>query len=62
MSAPDELAARARALGIKPELLRAAEQRQADRHARRASLDTGTAAERVVKAAHFPNDVPKGRR
>lgn len=56
------LAERAREIGVRPESLLAAQQRQADRRARRAALDVGTPAERAFRAAHYPNDVPAGRR
>jgi len=52
---------RARELGVRPESLLAAQQRQADRRARRAAIDTAPPAERAVRAAHYPNLPPVRR-
>ena len=61
-ASPDaQLEDRARELGVKTESLLAAQQRQADRRARRAAIDTAPPAERAFRAAHYPNDVPVRR-
>jgi CO/xanthine dehydrogenase Mo-binding subunit len=52
---------RARELGVRPESLRVAQERQQARRSRRAEMDAAPPAERLARAAHWPNNPPVRR-